>query len=447
MVKWDVIVVGAGAAGCLAAECTARKGLKTLIIERKPMEKIGQKTCGDGIGIHHFKKLKLDTPKGEELADIMEGIMVHSPDDQTVFRIASEEYSGFVVNRREFGQRLLRYALDKGAELYDSSNVRDATVTDEAVKLKYRRNGKLEEVTASVIIDASGMNGIVRKKLASLIGVSPTAHISDLEICYREIVKVKEPIPDKFGHIYLNQELSPGGYIWIFNHGENVINVGLGIQMSRKINPKEIYDKFIIKKFNMLKDRKVIHAGGGVVAVRRPFEYLAWNRVMFAGDAAYTVNPIHGGGIGSSMLSGRLAGETAVEAFEKEDFSINTLWSYPVKYMKEYGSKQVGLDIFRLFLQTCTNDELNHGMRQKLIKEEDVLKASLTGEVKLNITDKAMRVLRGLGHLKLLLKLRRAAKYMKEAKKLCATFPKNPSQLHNWLSELNKLYVEYKSNL
>ncbi len=447
MVEWDVIVVGAGAAGCLAAEYTARKGLRTLIIERKPMEKIGQKTCGDAIGIHHFKRLNLDAPKGEELADIMEGIMVHSPDDQAIFKIASKEHSGFVVNRREFGQRLLRYALNKGAELHDLSNVRDVTVTDEAVKLKYRRNGQLKEATARVVIDASGMNGIIRKKLASLIGVSPTAHTSDLEICYREIVKVREPIPDKFGHIYLNQKLSPGGYIWIFNHGENVVNVGLGIQMSKKINPKEIYDKFVVKKFDILKDRKVIHAGGGVVPVRRPLEYLAWNRVMFTGDAAYTANPIHGGGLGSSMLSGRLAGETAVEAFEKEDFSINTLWSYPVKYMEEYGSKQVGLDIFRLFLQTCTNDELNHGMRQKLIKEEDVLKASLTGEVKLNITDKAMLVLRGLGHLKLLLRLRRTAKYMKETKRLCANFPKDPSQLHNWLSELNKLYTEYKSGL
>jgi len=113
----------------------------------------------------------------------------------------------------------------------------------------------------------------------------------------------------------------------------------------------------------------------------------------------------------------------------------------------ELSHKVYGLDIFRLFLQTCTNDELNHGMRQKLIKEEDVLRASLTGEVKLNITDKATRVLRGLGHLKLLLKLGRTAKYMKEAKKLCANFPKDPSRLHSWLSELNKLYVEYKSNL
>ena len=45
MQKFDVIVVGAGTAGCLAAKKTAEAGLKVCILERKRKEDVGKKIC------------------------------------------------------------------------------------------------------------------------------------------------------------------------------------------------------------------------------------------------------------------------------------------------------------------------------------------------------------------------------------------------------------------
>ena len=42
--RWDVVVIGAGPAGALAAGLSARDGLRTLLVERKPFPRI--KTCG-----------------------------------------------------------------------------------------------------------------------------------------------------------------------------------------------------------------------------------------------------------------------------------------------------------------------------------------------------------------------------------------------------------------
>jgi len=57
--KFDVIVVGAGTAGCLAAKTTAEAGLKVCLVERKNQKDIGEKVCGDALGEHHLKTVGL----------------------------------------------------------------------------------------------------------------------------------------------------------------------------------------------------------------------------------------------------------------------------------------------------------------------------------------------------------------------------------------------------
>ena len=119
------------------------------------------------------------------------------------------------------------------------------------------------------------------------------------------------------------------------------------------------------------------------------------NGIAIIGDAACLVNPIHGGGIGPSMLSGYLAGKTIIEALEKGDVSQKSLWPYNRKYMEMYGVKQAGLDVFRLLLLTSRDEDLSYGMKCRLLTEEDVLKAGLGEDFRLNITETAKRVFRG----------------------------------------------------
>ena len=90
--SYDVIVVGAGTAGCLTAKTAAEAGLEVGLLDRKPREKIGEKICGDAIGKHHFDTLGLNYPSGDELQSRIEGIKIYSPDMETVFQIENEMY-------------------------------------------------------------------------------------------------------------------------------------------------------------------------------------------------------------------------------------------------------------------------------------------------------------------------------------------------------------------
>lgn len=443
---YDVIVVGAGTGGTMVAKEIAKRGLKVLLIDKKPKEKIGDKVCGDAIGRHHFDNLGLSYPKGEELESIFEGIEVYSPDLETVFKIKGERLEGFGVNRHHFGQRLLREALDAGAELMDNTTVIEPIVKDHFVRgVVVQSNGEKTIIEADIVIDASGVTGVIRKRLPSDFGVEREILQEDLIVAYREIRELKEPIetPD-YAKIYLTQAIAPGGYYWIFPKKDgNIVNVGIGVQSgSHAPNPKKQLYEHVLNK-EIFEGSKVVHGGGGAVPTRRPLDCLVANGVMFIGDAAFQVNPVHGGGIGPSMIAGKIAGETAVEALEKEDISREGLWSYNVRFMLEYGAKQASLDIFRWFLQKLGDEELNWGMKHKLVTEQDLLRANLGEDLRLNVTEKAIRFFRGIRRLSFLQKLREVAHTMKMIKQLYRNYPK-PENFEKWRKEIHEIFSNFK---
>jgi flavin-dependent dehydrogenase len=159
---------------------------------------------------------------------------------------------------------------------------------------------------------------------------------------------------------------------------------------------------------------------------------------MLLGDAACLVNPIHGGGIGPSMLSGKLATEVAIDALSNSVPSIKNLWEYNRKYMKEYGAKQASLDVFRIFLQSINDDDLNYGMENQILKPKDVLEANMKGELKLGINEKIERAFRGIRKIDLLINLRNTAKKMKRIRDIYKNYPEI-DKFAEWKNEVSKI--------
>jgi flavin-dependent dehydrogenase len=168
------------------------------------------------------------------------------------------------------------------------------------------------------------------------------------------------------------------------------------------------------------------------------------NGIIIIGDAACQVNPIHGGGIGSSMMGGVKAAEVIIDALEKGDVSQEILWPYTGMFMEMYGAKQAGLDIFRIFLQRLTNKEMNYGMQQHLITDDDLLKASMGEDLNLNITEKTNRLFKGIGCLSLLMKLNTTAKLMKEVKELYRNYPSSLEGLVEWEEKTSEIVEKAK---
>ena len=451
MEKYDVIVVGAGTAGCLAAKTVAEKGLKVCLVEKKKREEIGEKICGDALGEHHLKFLGLEKPTGGELEAKIDGIKIYSPDENTVFTIADKDFVGHLLNRRLFGQWLLKKATDQGALLQDNMNFRSPIIekgTVVGVTAKNMVTGKVAEMHSKVVIDASGYFGMVRKQLPAEMGIDREIANEDVEACYREIRQLKQETENtRFCEIYLNQKASPGGYIWIFPKGGARVNVGIGACMRPNYpNPKTQLYKTAFKK-PIFDGSLVLTGGAWFDPVRRPIDNMVSNGVMLVGDAASLVNPIHGGGIGPSMLSGYLAGQQIVEALSKGEPTKEALWGYNKKYIDTYGKKQGTLDIFKMFLLSCSDEDLNYGMNEKLMTEDDVLKAGMGDDFHLNITETAKRVFKGLRRVGFLNRLRLTVSMMRGLSAHYNTYPASPEGFEPWRLQTVKLIEEAKKKL
>ena len=451
MEKFDVVVVGAGTGGCLAAKTTAEAGLKVCLIERKRKEEIGEKICGDAMGEHHLKNLNLEKPQNGELEKRIEGIRIYSPDLETVFTIAHEDFVGYLLNRRLFGQWLLKNALDEGAILLDSTQCLEPMIAKgfvTGVSVKNLKTGKNIQLRGKVVLDASGFLAVIRRKLPKQMGIENEVANEDVEACYREIRQLRQEVENtKYCEIYFNQNVTPGGYAWIFPKSGAKVNVGLGICMRGKFpNPKNQFYKHILTK-PMFEGSLLLNCGAWYDPTRKPLDNMVGNGIAIIGDAACLVNPIHGGGIGPSMLSGYLAGKTIIEALEKGDVSQKSLWPYNRKYMEMYGTKQAGLDVFRMLLLTSRDEDLSYGMKYKLLTEEDVLKAGLGEDFRLNITETAKRVFRGLGRLRFLNKLRLTANLIKQVQAHYRNYPETPENFEGWRIKTEALFKEAKSKV
>ncbi|MEM2636819.1 MAG: NAD(P)/FAD-dependent oxidoreductase [Candidatus Korarchaeota archaeon] len=432
----DVIVVGAGVGGAPLAAWLSKKGLDVVLIDAKPQEKIGDKVCGDAIGGHHFESTGIPPPSGEELLQTVKGIRIFSPSKKVVFHVVVEDLAGYMVNRLKFGQRLLHMALDNGAELMPDTKVSGPIVKNGTVVGVVTSRG---EINAKVTVDASGSAAVIRSRLPPEMYGNDNVLPTDLIAAYREIIKYKLP-ESEYADIYMTVKYAPGGYVWEFPHGDET-NVGLGVQMGKNYeNPKALYKRYI--ETRPFASAKVEDAGGGVVPTRHLLWSLVGNGVVYVGDAACQVNPVHGGGIGITMEGALIASKHIPVAIEKDDTSQRGLWGYTLEFNRVFGGKIGSLDIFRRFLQKVSDDELNYGMENKLLKEEDVLKASMGEKLKLSIGDKATRFFKGIGKLGFLRALSKTAKIMEKVKKLYAAYPETPDKLQEWISRVKPLFDE-----
>ena len=448
MEKYDTIIVGAGTGGTMAARTLASKGASVLLVDIKSKQSIGDKVCGDVVGEHHITELKLGRPDNGAFEYNVKGIKIYSPDEETVFTAADKEFMGFMLDRTLFGQWLLGKSLDAGAELMDSTMFMEPILENGAVAgIVAKRGSEKVELRSKVVIDASGFHGVIRKKLPQM-GFEQDIAKEDIELCYREIRRV-EKLPDdpNYCEIYLNQEKTPGGYTWIFPTSENRINVGLGVYMEGNYpSPKDLFFKHVATR-PIFKDSETLKMGGGFDPTRRPLDQLVGDGIMLIGDAASLVNPIHGGGIGPSMMSGVFAGEAILEALEKNDYSKAGLWGYAHHFMTEYGLKQASLDIFRRFLIATDNTDINYGMKYGLLKEDDLMKAGYGEEFDINITDIASRVFRSIHRMNLLNNLRLTVSMMKEIKNHYTTYPETPEGFDDWRNKTVSIIDKARSRL
>ncbi len=451
--KFDAIVCGAGSAGCVTTIMLAKKQLLNVaLLDRKPQKRIGRKVCGDAIAEFHFKmaqkELDIPFPTGAELQKTILGIDLYSPNQQDKIRLGSG-HKGFIINRHLFGQRLLGYALDAGAHLFDETQVQDLIINNNqitGVMTKSKKDREVKKLEAKVVIDATGATGVLRKRLTPKLASGIELYLSKVDIgyAYREIRELKQKFTDnEYLRIYFSKEIAPGGYIWLFPRGNDAspsVNAGVGItQAIPPPSPKERFYQYM-KKSPLFEDSSLITGGAGLIPMRRPNKSFVTNGLVLVGDAGWQVNPANAGGLGTTLEAGIMAGKAIGEAISADSITPEGLWNYNMTYHRTIGARHAPQDIFRLLLNQIRDSDLNIFMAAGLLKDNELDRVSSGRDFEIRFTEKLRRAYRGRKIIRTLLRMQRAVKCMKKIKKLYLNYPSTPDKLEAWNGKVLEIY-------
>lgn len=327
--EYDVIVVGAGPSGSMAAWHTARNGLDVLLLEKD--REVGTPVrCAEGVAKRDLEELVEHPAPAHWIAAVIEKFRLIAPDGTPVYVNINE--TGYVLHRRLFDADLAQKAAQAGAQLITRAPAVGVIRSDGYVKgVKATLDGEEREVYAKIVIAADG----VESQVARWAGIDSLLKVKDMETCAQYTLTDIDIDPDTCD-FYFSRELAPGGYCWIFPKGPRSANVGLGIagSFAREQTPEEYLHAFLKEHFP---SASIASQTVGGVPVDKTLKEIVANGFMVVGDAAHQVNPISGGGIISGMIAGKIAGQVAATAVKKGDVSKNTLIPYAREWHKRVG--------------------------------------------------------------------------------------------------------------
>ncbi len=297
--KYDVVVVGAGPAGAIAARYAAQNGASTLLIEEHAS--IGSPVqCTGLISTAALKECELG--EGNFVLNKMRGAFVYAPNREELC-VRGKNVKAYVIDRKIFDRALAERALDAGANML----LKTRFIGMEKGKISVISNGEKKEINADVVIGADGIQGTVGRA-AGL----PRCEKFLSGIQFEAPYNAKDP---EFVEIFTGNDIAPGFFAWAvpFNGYARI-----GLAKNPGLPARHYLE-------NLLKHPVIAsqHRGSrtefvlGGIPLGLPKKTVT-DSVMLVGDAAGQVKPTSGGGIYMGAVCAKIAGEVAARASRKE---------------------------------------------------------------------------------------------------------------------------------
>ncbi|MCX6271154.1 MAG: geranylgeranyl reductase family protein [Bacteroidetes bacterium] len=323
---YDVIIVGAGPAGSLAAYHLAERGYRVMILEKDFFPRY--KPCGGGLTYRTLNLIPFDI---ESVIDSRIYRFRFSHRFKYEFIRSSKEPLMVCTMRDKFDMLLLNKAKEKGAECIHGVRVTGFTETFDQVLVHTEEI----EYAASFVIGADGVNSITAKSFNLNENIKKGIGIESE-------IRVPEKYTDQFREtVYLDWGTFMEGYAWVFPKRDH-LSIGVGGPISLARHLKTYFFRFL--ESLQVSDVEILSFRTFPIPYRTGFSRVQASRVLVVGDAAGLTDPLTGEGIYYALKSGKIASSVIMEFLEgitnhpyqyrqrlENEISTELLAAFPIK--------------------------------------------------------------------------------------------------------------------
>ncbi len=346
--EYDIVVVGAGPSGSMAARFSAEQGVSVLMLEKD--RDVGYPVrCGEAVseaGITEF----IEIDKRWVATEINKFSFI-APNGKEVILPLNDK--GYILERKIFDYALAESAAKAGAEIQTRAYVYDLIFDGNNVAgVKAEIGGQQKEIKAKIVIAADG----VESRVGRWGGLKTYTDFREMESGV-QVTASNIPVNQNTIYFYFGEKVAPEGYLWVFPKGNNLANIGLGVSgmIGKKKSALAYLNEFMEKHYP---DAPILTRVAGGIPCTITLDRIVTDGLMLVGDAARQVNPLSGGGIASGMIGGSIAGKIAGNAILKNDLSY--IYQYEKDWNNRLGKRHKIFDNLKNGIFHFSDDKFNN---------------------------------------------------------------------------------------
>jgi menaquinone-9 beta-reductase len=363
---YDVIIIGAGPAGCAAALALTKARLSVSLFDKAIFPR--EKTCGDALipdAFHALEKLGLIRHVAE-LSCPTDGMRLIGCNGSDVLVHANSA----CLPRLKLDKLLLDSAIEAGATFLPAHDFVALIDEDEETHwVEFNKAGKMVPVRGRWVLLATGAHPAPIERAGLLLRAECRS------FAVRQYVRSERLARGFHELVFVFDTTVKGGYGWIFPGPDAVFNIGVGFFGSahKLSNPRRNYERFIAK---LPLAQKLICEGEVISPLKGAPLRTGLSGTRFArggllgiGECVGTTFPLTGEGIGKAMETGILAAEAIIAKQHSGRAAV------ACAYTKSMDALQPKFEIYRKaeFLFNwpyLTNKLVTHTARNETMREK-----------------------------------------------------------------------------
>ena len=363
----DVIVIGAGPCGNMAALELARRGVSVAVLDWRA--RIGDKLC---TGIIGKECTELFPPSPEHIHGEARSATIVSPAGRR-YRIERAATQAYIVDRVAYVNAVAEQAQRAGAEYILDSRVTGIRIDGARAQIAAVSDGTRRAYTCRIVILASGF-GSPLLRMVGLDGDKKTAGNRNGSANGEYLVGYQvEAIADDLREteVYLGSATAHDSFAWLVPLSGNRALAGMA--------PRRRANAPAIRQMDAFIDRLRAEGRIGELAGERkawgipirPLSPSYADRTLVAGDAAGLVKPTTGGGIYYALLSGQIAAEAAQTAIARGKYAANDLRGYERQWKAVFG-RELRIGYYARLLYETLGDEQLERLLDAFLSDGDI---------------------------------------------------------------------------